>query len=132
VYGNDLAEALYQGRIDLNAEVAPESVHARGGRAVRKPDADEMLAQLEHDELNPKETIHLPNPSYFPLTMAMGLPLVFYGIIYHTTAWGKGLIVIGALISLASLIGWGIEPLEEPHPAHEDVSETSEEVDVDD
>ena len=102
------------------------------GRAVRKPDADEMLAQLEHDELNPKETIHLPNPSYFPLTMAMGLPLVFYGIIYHTTAWGKALIVIGALISLASLIGWGMEPLEEPHPVHEDVSETSEEVAVDD
>lgn len=101
------------------------------GRAVRKPDADEILAQLEHDEMNPKETIHLPNPSYFPLTMAMGLPLVFYGIIYHTTSWGKALIVIGVLVSLASLIGWGIEPLEEPHPVHEDPSETGEEVNVD-
>ena len=98
------------------------------GRAVRKPDTDEMLAQLEHDELNPKETIHLPNPSYFPLTMAMGLPMVFYGIIYHTTAWGKALIVLGVLVSLASLIGWGIEPLEEPHLIDEDSSETYGEV----
>jgi hypothetical protein len=28
--------------------------------------------------------------------------------------WGKAMIVFGALISLMALIGWGIEPLEEP------------------
>ena len=86
------------------------------GRAVRKEDADEVIAQLEHDGLNPEEPIHLPNPSYFPILMAAGLPLVFYGIIYHTTLWGKALMVIGAVITLSSLIGWGIEPLEEEVP----------------
>ena len=85
------------------------------GRAVRKENADEILEQLEYDGLNPSAPIHLPSPSYFPLIMALGIPIIFYGIIYHTTLWGKALIVIGAIISLSALIGWGIEPLEEPH-----------------
>jgi len=85
------------------------------GRAVRKDDADEIVAELEHVGLNPPEPIPLPNPSYFPLLMAAGFPLMFYGVIYHTTAWGKALIAIGAVISLAAVIGWAIEPLEEPH-----------------
>ncbi|MEA1903524.1 MAG: cytochrome c oxidase subunit I [Actinomycetota bacterium] len=85
------------------------------GRAVRKEDADEIIAELEQEGLNPIEPIHLPNPSYFPILMAVGLPIVFYGIIYHTTLWGKLLIAIGAVITLSSLIGWAIEPIEEPH-----------------
>jgi hypothetical protein len=54
--------------------------------------------------------------------MAMGLPLIGYGIIYHTSIIGKALLVIGPLITIGALIGWGIEPLEEPeeHDEHED------------
>jgi hypothetical protein len=47
--------------------------------------------------------------------MAAGIPMVFYGVIYHTSAWGKALMVVGALVIIAALIGWGMEPLEEPH-----------------
>jgi hypothetical protein len=49
--------------------------------------------------------------------MAAGMPLIGYGIIFHTSMVGKALIVIGVLVSLIALIGWGSEPLEEPHPA---------------
>jgi cytochrome c oxidase subunit 1 len=90
------------------------------GRAIRKPDADEILDRLEYDGLNPSSPIHLPAPSYFPMIMAAGLPLVFYGIIYHEAMWGKALIVIGALVALSALIGWAIEPLEEPVGHHEE------------
>ena len=89
------------------------------GRAVPKADKDEILAQIEHEQLNPAAPIHLPNPTYFPIVMALGIPIVFYGIIYHTTLWGKALIVIGVIISLVALIGWGLEPLEEPHEEDE-------------
>jgi len=89
------------------------------GRAVRKPDADEMITRLEYDGLNPAQPIHLPAPSYFPFVMALGIPLIFYGIIYHTTVFGKALIAIGAVISLSALIGWAMEPLEEPLDHHE-------------
>ena len=88
------------------------------GRAVRKPEADEMVAELEYDGNNPKSPIHLPAPSYFPFVMAMGIPLVFYGIIYHTTLWGKALIGLGALVTLAAVIGWATEPLEEVSSPH--------------
>jgi len=68
----------------------------------------------------PSTPIHLPAPSYFPFVMAIGLPLVFYGVIYHTTAWGKALIVIGVLVMMSSLIGWSLEPVEEPLEDHND------------
>ncbi len=90
------------------------------GRAVRKPDADQIIGDIEHEQLNPVEEIHLPNPSYFPVLVALGLPIIFYGIIYHEAAWGKAMIVLGTIISLTALIGWGIEPLEEPHPVTHD------------
>ncbi len=97
------------------------------GRAVRKPDADEILAAIEYEQFNPVEEIHLPNPSYFPFFMAMGLPIMFYGVIYHEAAWAKALIFLGAIISLVALIGWAIEPLEEPHAPHADHDEDHDE-----
>jgi hypothetical protein len=45
---------------------------------------------------------------------------MFYGVIYHRTPAGKALIVIGLIISLAAVIGWAMEPLEEPHGEHGD------------
>jgi cytochrome c oxidase subunit I len=91
------------------------------GRPVRKADADEKVAHLGDIGANPPTPIHLPNPSYFPILMAAGIPLIAYGIIFHLSAAGKALIVGGALISLIALIGWGSEPLEEEaapgHPA---------------
>ena len=99
------------------------------GRAVRKADADEILAAIEYEQLNPAEEIHLPNPSYFPFFMAIGLPIIFYGVIYHDAAWAKVLIGLGAIISLVALIGWAMEPLEEPHhTAHDDEHDEEHEV----
>jgi cytochrome c oxidase subunit 1 len=94
------------------------------GRAVRRDDADEIVARLEHEGNNPTEPIHLPSQSYFPILMASGMPLIAYGIIYHASLLGKGLIVLGVIISLGSLIGWGMEPIDgeptlaEPAEAH--------------
>jgi cytochrome c oxidase subunit 1 len=85
------------------------------GRAVRRPEADELIARLDHDGRNPGEPIHLPRPSYFPILAASGLPIIAYGIIFHTSLAGKLLIGLGALITIGSLLGWGIEPLEEGH-----------------
>jgi cytochrome c oxidase subunit 1 len=75
------------------------------------------VAHLGEIGNNPPVPIHLPNPSYFPFVMAAGLPLIGYGIIFHISAFGKALIVVGVLLSLTALIGWGAEPLEEPHSA---------------
>jgi cytochrome c oxidase subunit 1 len=100
------------------------------GRPVRRPEADDVVRHLEDVGRNPREKIHLPNPSYFPLTTALGIPMIFYGIIYHTEAWAVALIVVGVIVMVASLIGWGMEPLEEPHEPDEDHLEDELEVEV--
>jgi len=85
------------------------------GRPVRRPEADSLVADLEQEGNHPSRPVHLPNQTYFPFVMAAGLPLIGYGIILHTSAVGKALIVLGALLSLSALIGWAAEPLEEAH-----------------
>ena len=47
----------------------------------------------------------MPSPSYWPVIVAFGLPIMAYGIIYHTL-----LIVVGAAITLLGLFGWALEP----------------------
>jgi cytochrome c oxidase subunit 1 len=83
------------------------------GRAMRVDGGDEIVAEIEHQQLNPESPIHLPAPSYFPFFFALGLPVMFYGVIYHEAMWGKAMILVGLVVSLAAIIGWAMEPLEE-------------------
>lgn len=85
------------------------------GRPVRRPEADAYLAHLEATGTNPPQPIHLPSPSYFPIVLAAGLPLIGYGVIFHTSMLGKLLIAVGAIVTAAGAFGWGMEPTEEPH-----------------
>src|SRR5690606_1038066 len=78
------------------------------GRAVRREEADQMVAELA---VEPDVPVHLPNPSYYPILMASGLPIIAWGIIYHESALGKALIALGVLLVLAGAIGWGTEPV---------------------
>jgi cytochrome c oxidase subunit 1 len=57
-----------------------------------------------HDEVH----IEMPNPSYWPIVAAAGLPLIGYGLIFHWI-----FIPVGVLLLLAGLYGWKIEPVEE-------------------
>jgi cytochrome c oxidase subunit 1 len=88
------------------------------GRAVRRPEADEIVAGLDRDGRTPDGPIHLPSPSYFPVIMALGLPFIGYGIIWHTETWGKVLLVLGVLTAIGGLLGWGMEPLDAPSDDH--------------
>jgi hypothetical protein len=45
---------------------------------------------------------------------------MFYGVIYHTSPMGKALIAVGLIEALAAVIGWAMEPLEEPHDEHDE------------
>ncbi len=49
--------------------------------------------------------IHLPGPSYYPLIAALGLPIIGYGVIFHT--W---LALVGAAVLLIGVFGWALEP----------------------
>ncbi|MGZ8755868.1 MAG: hypothetical protein ACXW15_11845, partial [Acidimicrobiia bacterium] len=87
-------------------------------RPVRRPEADEMVAELEYKGRNPDRPIHLPSPSYFPIAVGLSLPVVGYGIIYHGEVWGLAMLALGVLATVTSFIGWAQEPADE-EPAGE-------------
>ncbi len=64
--------------------------------------AEDILAE---QEANADAHIHMPSPSYWPLIVALGLPIMAYGIVFHTL-----LIVAGAAIALLGMFGWALEP----------------------
>jgi cytochrome c oxidase subunit 1 len=70
------------------------------GRLVRVPAG-------ASDEPHPDggHAIHLPSPSFWPLVVSAGFPLLAYGVLY---SWW--LIGAGALVIVVGLIGWVLEP----------------------
>ncbi|MGI9602308.1 MAG: aa3-type cytochrome oxidase subunit IV, partial [Acidimicrobiales bacterium] len=61
--------------------------------------------------------VHLPSPSYWPIVLAAGLPIIGYGLIYNL--W---LCVLGGLITGIGVYGWVFEPADDPdaHHGHDD------------
>jgi cytochrome c oxidase subunit 1 len=57
--------------------------------------------------------VHLPSPSYWPLVLAIGLPVIGYGLIFNL-----GLAAVGGLIVAVAAFGWGSEPADDPEAHH--------------
>ena len=57
--------------------------------------------------------VHLPSPSFWPLVVAVGLPLIGYGVIFNL--W---LAVPGALLTAGGLYAWALEPVDDPDAGH--------------
>jgi len=62
-----------------------------------------MAEELEHDpSLVPaSEAIHLPEPSYLPATLALGITIALVGILT-----GILVVLIGLVIVIAVLVRW--------------------------
>jgi len=63
---------------------------------------EEVIAE---EEAHADAHIHLPSPSYWPIVLALSMPILAYGVIYSTL-----LIVAGAAIAILALFGWALEP----------------------
>jgi Flp pilus assembly protein TadB len=61
------------------------------------------MAEIEHDPslAAPAEAIHLPEPSYLPVTLALGITIALVGILT-----GLAIVVIGLIIVVAVLVRW--------------------------
>ena len=63
--------------------------------------AEEIMAEQER---NADKHIHMPSPSYWPIVLAFGLPVITFGLIYsHLIS------VIGGVIVLFAAYGWALE-----------------------
>ncbi len=58
--------------------------------------------------------VHLPSPSYFPIVLALGLPIIAYGLIY--SLW---LCIPGAALLIYGFVGWIFEHPDDPNAAHD-------------
>ena len=56
---------------------------------------------------------HLPSPSYWPIVLSAGMPLIGFGLIYNL--WIAG---IGLLLLVGSMFGWCLEPPTDPDAGH--------------
>ena len=68
-------------------------------------------------------TIHLPAPTAWPVLLALGMTLIFAGLVTHVAIG-----VLGLALAVVSAVGWFREVL--PHERHEDVPVTAEVVEV--
>jgi cytochrome c oxidase subunit I len=73
-----------------------------GTKLVKVRTAEEVLAE---EEANADHHIHLPSPSYWPIVMALSLPIIAYGVIFNLL-----LSFVGLAILLLSIFGWCLEP----------------------
>ncbi|HOP45105.1 MAG TPA: cbb3-type cytochrome c oxidase subunit I, partial [Flavobacteriales bacterium] len=80
-------------------EVEHEDGHVK---LMKVKTAEEILAE---EEARADTHIHLPSPSYWPIVLAFGLPIIAYGVIYNLI-----LSFVGAAIVLLAGFGWALEP----------------------
>jgi hypothetical protein len=64
-------------------------------------------------------SIQLPRPTAWPMVLALGLSLIFAGMV---TSLAVG--ILGLLLTIAGIVGWFCQVL--PHEAHESVPITSD------
>ncbi len=57
--------------------------------------------------------VHLPSPSYFPILLAAGFPIIAYGLIF--SLW---LCIPGAALLVYGMVGWIFEHPDDPNAAH--------------
>jgi cytochrome c oxidase subunit 1 len=104
-----------------NFDVLPE-VHARDEFWSRK------YEEVSHNTWAKRETPfadpagdggapHLPSPSFWPLVIAVGLPLLGYGIIYNWFVAAAGFLVV-----VFGAYGMALEPSVDPIGEHEEAS----------
>lgn len=59
--------------------------------------------------------MHLPSPSYWPLVLALGLPVIGYALIFNL--W---FLLLGGALVIAGIYGWILEPPDDPEAPHDE------------
>ena len=68
--------------------------------------AEQVLSELN---AHPDEHIHMPSRSYWPILLALALPVIGYGLIYNMM-----ITAVGVALVLFTMFGWAMEPSTSP------------------
>lgn len=92
-----------------NFDVIPVVSGRRPAWDLKRADPPQSPSALP-TQMEVKHTgIHLPEGSFYPLIIALGLFVLFFGLVY-LAVWG---VLIGVAIVFSGVIGWFTEPWEE-------------------
>ena len=61
-----------------------------------------------------EHSIHMPQPSYWPLLVSLGLLIGAYGLLYSASKIGMAVGAMGGAIAMVSIYAWSFEPVNEP------------------
>ena len=61
-------------------------------------------------------SIHLPQPSYWPIVVSIGLFIAAYGMIYNGVVYPFVLAAVGMLIAMIGIYAWSFEPVNDSAP----------------
>jgi cytochrome c oxidase subunit 1 len=81
--------------------------HDENGRLVRVAKTEDVVQSGDATD------VHLPSPSYWPLVLALGFPLVGYGLIFNL--WWA---LPGVVLVIVGVWGWVMEPSTDPAAGH--------------
>ncbi|MBK16260.1 MAG: cytochrome c oxidase subunit I [Chloroflexi bacterium] len=76
--------------------------HKRNGTPIEPASGGSENSEEEKD-------IHLPQPSYWPMVVSIGIMLAAYGMIF-----GLPLSILGTIIGFIGVYAWSLEPVNEP------------------
>ena len=62
-------------------------------------------------------SIHMPQPSYWPLMVAVGILIAAYGLVYPVLNFGVA--ALGVVIGMISVYRWSLEPVNDPEEGDE-------------
>jgi cytochrome c oxidase subunit I len=74
----------------------------------------ELAADPDVKTAGDGHAIHMPDPSYWPLVLSLGMPLAGWGVVLGSVV----LMGVGTLVTLVGMFGWVLEPSTEPSSDH--------------
>ena len=107
------------GTVDTNDE-NPEDQAATRRQHAQSGDS-QSLGDIEEDE-----HIHMPNASFYPLVVAIGIFFLAFGMIYSYPRLEierlslPVMSLLGLVVMLVGIAGWSLEPASDPEPDHDD------------
>ncbi len=71
-----------------------------------------------------ENSVHLPQPSYWPVVSAIGLFIASYGVLYSATSnFGLAAAALGGAVTMISVYAWSLGPVNDPVSDLEDHSQ---------